>query len=284
MSQDDFGTINPATKSGTALASDLNDWRDTLHSLHSGSSRPSYATAGLVWLYTGATPWVIRIFDGSDDIDIGTVNATSNTFTVTLNDSAVTTGKIDNGAVTVAKLATVVGNAGKLVAYNSSGVPTVVSAGTDTYPLVSNGTGLPAFEQLATNGIANSAVTVAKISAAGSTSGQVLTSTGSGTAPSFQDAAGGFDSSVWNNVTGSRAHTTSYQNTRGKPIQVGIVCRSTSSSSRQIEVSSNGSTWLYIGSAPDSTHVPTGSYFIVPDDWYYRINGAANIYTWLELY
>lgn len=203
MSQNDFGTINPTTKSGTALASDLNSWRTALHSLHSGSSRPSYAVAGQIWLDTGATPWVIKIFDGSDDIDIGTVNATSNAFTVTLNNDVVTTAKINNGAVTVAKLATVVGNAGKLVAYNSSGVPTVVSSGTDTYPLVSNGTNLPAFEQLATNGIANSAVTVAKISAAGSTSGQVLTSTGSGTAPSFQSLNIADNVVAWVNFNGT---------------------------------------------------------------------------------
>jgi len=186
MSQYDFGTIDPSTKSGIGLASDLNSWRTALHSLHSGTSRPSYAVAGTIWIDTTAAPWSLKIYDGSDDIAIGTVDATANNFAVTLNDSAVTTAKINNGAVTVAKLATVAGNAGKLVAYDASGVPTVVSAGTDTYPLVSNGTALAAFEQLATGGIANAAVTVAKISAAGSTSGQVLTSTGSNTAPSFQ--------------------------------------------------------------------------------------------------
>jgi hypothetical protein len=197
MSQYDFGTIDPSTKSGTALASDLNSWRTALHSLHSGTSRPSYAAAGQIWLDTTSSPWTIKIFDGSDDIAIGTVDATANSFAVTLNDSAVTTAKINNGAVTVAKLATVAGNAGKLVAYDASGVPTVVSAGTDTYPLVSNGSSLAAFEQLATGGIADGAVTVAKISAAGSTSGQVLTSTGSGTAPSFQSP----DVAAWVNFS-----------------------------------------------------------------------------------
>lgn len=186
MSQYDFGSIDPSTKSGTALASDLNSWRTALHSLHSGTSRPSYAVAGTLWIDTTSSPWSLKVYDGSDDIVLGTINATSNEFSVTLNDSAVTTAKLANGAVTVAKLATVAGNAGKLVAYDASGVPTVVAAGTDTYPLVSNGSSLAAFEQLATGGIADGAVTVAKISAAGSTSGQVLTSTGSGTAPSFQ--------------------------------------------------------------------------------------------------
>ena len=203
MSQYDFGTIDASSKSGTALASDLNSWRTALHSLHSGASRPSYAIAGTLWIDTTPSPWTIKIFDGSDDIAIGTVDATANSFAVTLNDSAVTTAKINNGAVTVAKLATVAGNAGKLVAYNASGVPTVVAAGTNNYPLVSNGSSLAAFEQLATNGIADAAVTVAKISASGSTSGQVLTSTGSGTAPSFQSLSIADNVAAWVNFNGT---------------------------------------------------------------------------------
>jgi len=34
MAQYDFGTIDPNTKSGTALASDLNSWRNAVHSTH----------------------------------------------------------------------------------------------------------------------------------------------------------------------------------------------------------------------------------------------------------
>ena len=48
MSQSDFGTIDPDTKNGTDLATDLNSWRDALHSMHRGASRPSYAAAGMV--------------------------------------------------------------------------------------------------------------------------------------------------------------------------------------------------------------------------------------------
>ena len=52
MSQYDFGTIDPNTKSGTALASDLNSWRNALHTTHGGSTAPSYITAGMLWLDT----------------------------------------------------------------------------------------------------------------------------------------------------------------------------------------------------------------------------------------
>lgn len=81
MSQSDFGTIVPSTKSGTQLATDLNNWRDAVHSAHKGSSRPSYATAGTFWVNDAATPWILYCYDGADDISLGTINATTNVFT-----------------------------------------------------------------------------------------------------------------------------------------------------------------------------------------------------------
>jgi hypothetical protein len=94
MSQSDFGDLS-SPLSGTALINTyLEPWRTALHSMHSGASRPSYATGGMMWLDTTTTPWVIKVFDGSDDISIGTVNATTNLFTpsgVILNNYAATT-------------------------------------------------------------------------------------------------------------------------------------------------------------------------------------------------
>lgn len=81
MTQNDFGTLDPNTKSGTALASDLNDYRDAVNSSHSGSSRPPYAVAGMVWVDTTTNPWVYYMYDGTDDIQIGTFNTSTNTFT-----------------------------------------------------------------------------------------------------------------------------------------------------------------------------------------------------------
>lgn len=83
MSQFDFGNLE-SPLSGEELVNDnLEPWRDALLSLHSGSSRPSYAVAGTLWLDTSATPWVLNIFDGSSDIPLGTINATTNVFTPT---------------------------------------------------------------------------------------------------------------------------------------------------------------------------------------------------------
>lgn len=87
MSQSDFGAIDANTKSGTDLASDLNNWRDALHSSHKGAAAPSYNVAGLIWLDDSATPWALKVYDGADWIVIGTVNATTNAFVPSIKGS-----------------------------------------------------------------------------------------------------------------------------------------------------------------------------------------------------
>lgn len=64
------------------FAERTDDSFDALLSLHKGPSRPSYAEAGTLWLDDNSTPWVLKIFDGSDDITIGTVNPSDNKFTL----------------------------------------------------------------------------------------------------------------------------------------------------------------------------------------------------------
>ena len=83
MSQFDFGTINPDTKSGSALASDLNSWRDALHSMHRGSTRPTYAVHGMMWIDDSATPWLVKIYNGSGvgtDTVLGTYDGATGGF------------------------------------------------------------------------------------------------------------------------------------------------------------------------------------------------------------
>ena len=70
MTQSDFGQIDPATKSGTGLAFDLNNWRDALHSLHAGAQRPTYAQPGLLWLDNSAWPWAVKMYTGFTDLVI----------------------------------------------------------------------------------------------------------------------------------------------------------------------------------------------------------------------
>lgn len=84
MSQFDPGNLSSPLPGSTFIDDKFEPWRDAVHSNHSGSSRPSYAVAGMDWIDTSGTPWVWYLFDGNDDIPIGTFNATTNLFTPTV--------------------------------------------------------------------------------------------------------------------------------------------------------------------------------------------------------
>ncbi|MBE1208100.1 hypothetical protein [Aminobacter carboxidus] len=79
MSQSDFGTINPTTKSGTALATDLMGWRDAVHSGNKGPTAPSYVTAGLRWVDDTLDPiWLYKFYDGTNWITVFAIDTTTN--------------------------------------------------------------------------------------------------------------------------------------------------------------------------------------------------------------
>lgn len=79
MSQSDFGTINPLTKSGSGLATDLNNWRNAVHSNHKGGSEPSYKATGMTWLDDSADPiWIYKFYDGTTWIPLLEIDVTNN--------------------------------------------------------------------------------------------------------------------------------------------------------------------------------------------------------------
>jgi hypothetical protein len=78
MAQYDFGTIDPNTKSGTALATDLNSYRNAVNSMHSGSSAPSYITAGMMWVDTTSADYKVKLYDGAQSITVAIIDATNN--------------------------------------------------------------------------------------------------------------------------------------------------------------------------------------------------------------
>jgi hypothetical protein len=102
MPQNDYG--NPTSPfTGTQLNNRLRDWRDALHSLHRGTSRPTYAVAGMLWLQEiSSTEWRLQLYDGDTDILLGTINPTANTFTPAgVTGFAPLTGATFTGAVVV---------------------------------------------------------------------------------------------------------------------------------------------------------------------------------------
>ena len=81
--------MNIANQSFPDFRTDLNNALSALNTMHSGTSRPSGAVAGTLWLDTtnsGSNSLEIKFFDGSDDITFATFNTSTNT--VDVSDSA----------------------------------------------------------------------------------------------------------------------------------------------------------------------------------------------------
>jgi len=81
--------MNIANQSFPSFRTDLNNSLSAINSMHSGTSRPSGAVSGTLWLDTtnsGSNSLEIKFFDGSDDITFATVNTSSNT--INFSDSA----------------------------------------------------------------------------------------------------------------------------------------------------------------------------------------------------
>jgi hypothetical protein len=85
---------------------------------------------------------------------------------------------------------------------------------------------------------------------------------------------------VWANVTSSRALSTTYTNTTGKPIQVYIVCTGGNSNGVQITIGGTVPAQLYTNIAGGRVAL----FAIIPDRTTYSLSDAlAIIHSWLEL-
>ena len=80
--------MNIANQGFPAFRSDLNNALSAINSFQSGTSRPSGAVSGTIWLdTTSATTPTLKYYDGADDISLATLDHTANT--VNWLDSAV---------------------------------------------------------------------------------------------------------------------------------------------------------------------------------------------------
>ena len=87
MSQNDLVIIN---QSFPSFRTDLNSALQAIFTSHSGTSLPSGASAGTIWLdTTSATAPILKYYDGTDNITLATINHTANT--VDFNDSTIST-------------------------------------------------------------------------------------------------------------------------------------------------------------------------------------------------
>ena len=77
MAQHDY---NIANQSFPSFRTDLNNVLSAINTSNSGTSRPSGAVAGTIWLdVTSATTPTLKFFDGTDDISLATIDYTANT-------------------------------------------------------------------------------------------------------------------------------------------------------------------------------------------------------------
>lgn len=99
MSQYDFGNLESPLSGTSFFNTHLEPWRNALHSNHAGSSRPSYAVASMTWVNTTTNPHVLNYFDGSQDIPLGYIDISTNSFIpagLLLNNTAATTNPTVN--------------------------------------------------------------------------------------------------------------------------------------------------------------------------------------------
>jgi hypothetical protein len=88
---------------------------------------------------------------------------------------------------------------------------------------------------------------------------------------------------TWQDMTGSRAAGTTYQNTTGGPIEVAVSAQVTST--RRMEVSSDNVTFHRVGWFTNTSGIISTACFTVPNNHYYKTNSASSITVseWMEL-
>lgn len=112
--------------SGAELMDDyLTPMQENILTSNSGTTRPGYAKEGTKWIDKTQTPWLLKLYDGSQDIVLGELDPNKHSFVAT---DPMTT-------------------AGDLIVEGNDGIPVRLAAGTAGHVLTSNGPGtLPSYQ------------------------------------------------------------------------------------------------------------------------------------------
>ena len=236
MSQGDYLIQN---QSFPSFRSDLNSTLEAINTSNSGTSRPSSAVAGTIWLdTTNATTPTLKLYDGTDDISLATFDYSANTVnwldsTVSadlVNDLSPQLGgmldvngnAIGNGTEELIKFSETSSAVNEITVTNSAtgNAPEISATGSDTnidFKLTPKGTG-----KLVLDGL--------NFPTADGTTGQFLKTDGSGNL-SFDDAGGGkiLQVKVNPNNTLSQASTNSTTMVDVNDVDVTLTPTSTSS-------------------------------------------------------
>lgn len=171
----DWGGIGGTLSDQTDLQGALDAKQDVLTGLTATVAELNY-TAGTTSNIQDQLDNIVGLTDG--DKGHITVSGTGTVWTV------------DDNSLALEKIQTIAGNSVLGRAPGSTGPPAAIQATTNGYVFKRSG-GTLGFGLLNTESYSDLSVTPGKIGTSGSTAGQVLTSNGSGVAPSWQDASGG---------------------------------------------------------------------------------------------
>lgn len=73
----------------TAFRLELNEILESIVTTHKGNTAPSYAIAGILWLDDSQSPFLLKIYDGTDWIILGAVDEVNNVFIPYVNGQAI---------------------------------------------------------------------------------------------------------------------------------------------------------------------------------------------------
>ena len=98
--------VSLANQGFSAFRTELNNILSALNTMHSGSSAPGSVAAGTIWVDTGTSGFLkVKINDGTDNIELFSINITSNAITSTMS----TTGTITETDPSAAALSIALG-------------------------------------------------------------------------------------------------------------------------------------------------------------------------------
>jgi len=121
--------VTLATQTGADYRTEHNSINQAFLTQHSGTSAPTYAAAGCPWIDTTATPWVYNIYDGTDWIALGTINATTNVFQAAGLTIGTNVQAYDAGLTSIAGLTTAADKMIYTTASDTYAVTALTSAG-----------------------------------------------------------------------------------------------------------------------------------------------------------
>lgn len=90
--------ITLSNQSGANYRTEHNSINQAFGSQHKGSTAPSYVVTGMGWIDDAATPWIYKVYDGTDWIGVYEINPSTNNITIINSKAADSRTEVPNVA------------------------------------------------------------------------------------------------------------------------------------------------------------------------------------------